>query len=86
MVGLVPSRIQLKAYQMIKPNRELDQLLNEYPLQIIAFGLTDAWFVMPMPRQLLTENHAVYWHRGCAYAIIELLNPAKYRAKFISTK
>jgi hypothetical protein len=71
---------------LIKPNRELDRLLEDYPLQIIAFGMNDAWFVMPMPRQLLKENHAVYWHRGNAYAIIELLNPAKYRARFISTK
>jgi hypothetical protein len=71
---------------MLKSNRELDRLLDLHPLQIIAFGMNDAWFVMPMPRQLLKENHAVYWHRGNAYAIIELLNPAKYRAKFISTK
>ena len=71
---------------LIKPNRELDRLLEAYPLQIIAFGMNDAWFVMPMPRQLLKENHDVYWQNGCAYAIIELANPAKYRAKFISTK
>jgi hypothetical protein len=71
---------------MLKSNRELDRLLDLHPLQIIAFGMNDAWFVMPMPRQLLKENHAVYWHKGCAYAIIELANPAKYRAKFISTK
>jgi hypothetical protein len=45
---------------LIKPNRELDRLLEAYPLQIIAFGMNDAWFVMPMPRQLLKENHDVY--------------------------
>lgn len=71
---------------MIKPNPELDRLLDQYPLHIIAFGLSDAWFVMPMPRTVLTQNHAVYWHQGTPYCIFELHNPGQYRARFISAK
>jgi hypothetical protein len=71
---------------LLKNNQALNRLLDRNPIHIFAFNYTVCYLIRPMPRAAIDYNHAVYWHNGCAYAIIELANPAKYRAKFISTK
>jgi hypothetical protein len=69
---------------LLKPNRDLDLRLQQWPIQIFKRDHLGVYLVYPASGSRPTVNHQVYWSNGYPY-IIEFYpdDLGHYPAKFL---
>lgn len=71
---------------LLTSNKEIDQLLEKWPIHIVAFDMQKTYLIRPMPRSRIEENYVTYYYKDYAYAITEIKDSFRYSSKFIFTK